>query len=209
MELNGIFKIATIFLFCFIFLLSCETAFAEDTDKPEQKIDVGKAFEQALNNYELQKQKQTETLTRRLHANLDQAIETWLNNSKTDKENKLDTRLDQRWEKLSQSFHIPSIHYEYILKGYKYTIVKNDISQSDSLSAPYKAHVIIKEELYVERYHTPDISNRNPYFYTVTTNFNLNYEYKQDRFNLVNSEAKVTNIENDCPDEIKKIVHLI
>jgi len=204
MKLKNMFKIIAIFIiYCFV-LPSCGISFAEDINKPEQKIDASKAFEQALNNYELQKQKQTEILIRRLHANLDQMIESWLNTAKRDKENKLRTRYEQRWEKLSQSFSISPSHYEYILLGYKYTLVKNDIMQSDSLSAPYKALVIIKEELYVEKYHSPDISDRNPYYYTVTTDFNLNYEYKQDKFMLVNSDSKVTNIENSCPDEIKK-----
>jgi len=163
-------KIIAIFIISCFTLLNCGFSFADEDENSEEKIDLGKSFEQALTNYELQRQKQTETLIRRLHANLDQTIETWIKNGQMDKESKLGTRLDQRWEKLSQSFKIPPSHFEYILMGYKYTIVKNDISQSDSLSAPYKAHVIIKEELYVEKYHSPDISDRNPYFYTVTTN---------------------------------------
>jgi len=203
------FKIIVIFIISCFTLLNCKISFAQDADEADQKIDVGKAFEQALTNYELQRQKQTEILIRRLHANLDQIVETWINNAKIDKENKLGSRLEQRWEKLSQSLPISPSHYEYILLGYKYTVVKNDIMQSDSLSAPYKAHVIIKEELYVEKYHSPDVSDRNPYFYTVTTNFNLNYEYKQDKFMLVNTEAKVINIENDCPLDMKKSAHLI
>lgn len=203
------FKIISIFIISYFTLLNCGFSFAEEVNNSEQTIDVGKSFEQALTNYELQRQKQSETLIKRLHANLDQIIETWVNNAKMDKENKLGKRLEQRWEKLSQSFQIPPSHFEYILMGYKYTVVKNDISQSDSLSAPYKAQVIIKEELYVERYHSPDISDRNPYFYTVTTNFNLNYEYKYDKFILINTDEKIINIENDCPQDIKKSAHLI
>ena len=161
-------------------------------------------FEQALKNFETQKQKEQELLITKLNFNSGYVIENWINSAKKDKAAKLNTRLEQSWEKLSLSYPISPSHYEYYLRGYKYNLLKNDVIRTDSLNSPFKAIVIVNEELYVEKYHSPNISDANPYFYTVSTNYTLNFEYKNEKFTLVNSDSKIISIENDCPDEIKK-----
>lgn len=191
---------------CFLCASGGDKSFGEEQNKSKNKIDTSAAsFEQALKNYDFQKQKDQEELAGKLNFNLGQATESWINAAKKDKTGKLNTRLEQAWEKLARSYPISPAHYEYYLRGYKYSIVKNDIIKTDSLISFYKALVIIKEELYVEKNHSPNISDANPYFYTVSSNYTLNFEFKNKDFSLVNSDSKIISIENDCPEEVKKL----
>ena len=173
-------------------------------NKSADKAETGVAFEQALKNYEAYKQKEQEKLAKRLNSNLNQITEDWITQAKAEKEDLLGTRLEQSWEKLALSFAISPAHYEYYLRGYQYSIAKSDISKTESISAPYKAAVTIREDLYVVKNHSSDNSDANPYFYTVRTTYNLNFEYRQDKFVLINTDSKIVNIENNAPVEIKK-----
>jgi len=173
-------------------------------NKPAPETGTGAAFEQALKNYETYRQKEQDALAKKLNFSLGQITENWIASAKANKENALGSRLQQSWEKLSLLYPIPPGHYEYYLRGYKYSLLKSDVVKTDSIVAPYKAAVTIKEDLYVEKNHSPDISDANPYFYTVTTDYNLNLEYRQDRFVLINSDSKIVDIKNEAPDEIKK-----
>lgn len=200
---------ASIKLFTAIFItifLSSSTikVFAQDSDKPTQKIDSQAAFEQALKNYELSKQKDQEESIKKLNTNLDQIAQDWINQARQEKEPLLGTRYEQSWEKLAAKFPISRTHYDYYLRGYKYSVVKNDISKSDSINYPYNANLIIREDLYAERNHSPDISDANPYFYTISTIYNLNLEYRQDKFAIISSSHEITDIKNDAPVEMKK-----
>ncbi len=190
---------AFIITICFLSFFKIENSFCDDQNQA-----TGLVFEQALKNFETQKQKEQELLITKLNFNSGYVIENWINSAKKDKAAKLNTRLEQSWEKLSLSYPISPSHYEYYLRGYKYNLLKNDVIRTDSLNSPFKAIVIVNEELYVEKYHSPNISDANPYFYTVSTNYTLNFEYKNEKFTLVNSDSKIISIENDCPDEIKK-----
>lgn len=187
-----------------ILLITLGLALAENEDVPKEKPAPTVDFEQVLKNYETKKQKELDLLTQALTVKLNQTIDTWLNSAKSDKETKIGSRIQQNWEKLASTFRIPPGHYEYSLRGYKYNVVKKDLIKTDSLTSPYKAIIIIKEELYVEKNHSPDISNNNLYFFTITTDYNLNFEYLTEKFVLANSENKIVNIQNSAPDEIKK-----
>ena len=192
-------------IICFLSIFEPRKSFCIEQDKSNDKNETsGIAFEQALKNYDIQKQKDLEVLSGKLNFRLNQAAENWLNKVKSDKAGKLNTRLEQEWEKLSRTYSISSIHYEYDLRGYKYILVKSDVIKTDSLSSPYKAVVIVREELYVEKNHSSDISDANPYFYTVSTEYTLNFEYKNEKFNLINSDSKIVSIDNQCPDETKR-----
>ena len=193
----------TIFITIF-FSASALKVFAQDPGKPAQKIDPQAAFEQALKNYELSKQKDQEELIKKLNTNLDQLAQDWINQAKKEKEPLLGTRYEQSWEKLAAKLPISRTHYDYYLRGYKYSVIKNDISKSNSLNYPYNANLIIKEDLYAEKNHSPDISDANPYFYTISTIYNLYLEYRQDKFAIISSNYEITDIKNDAPVEMKK-----
>lgn len=188
------------YLLIFIF---CTTAFAQEQGQTRTPGDANRvAFEQALKNYEAQKQKEQDELAVRLHASLNKKTEEWINNANQEKERLIGTRLEQNWEKLALYFPIAPSHYEYSLRNYKYTVIKSDVSKTNSLSSPYKADVVISEELYVEKNHSPDISDPVPYFYTVTTAYTLHFNSRGDNFELLNTEKKIINIENKVPADV-------
>jgi hypothetical protein len=193
------FILPALFLWAGIFSAS----YAEE-NKPAAKTETGVVIEEALKNYEAYKQKEQDELAKKLNSSLNQIIQNWIVSAKANKESALNSRLQQSWEKLSPLYPISPVPYEYYLRGYKYSPIKSDVAKTDSIIAPYKATVTINEDLYVERNHSPDISDANPYFYTVTTAYNLNLEYRQGKFELINSDSKVVNIINDAPVEIKK-----
>lgn len=201
METN--FKTAFILAAVFFWIWFFSAAYA-DENKPPGKTETGVAIEQALKNYETNKQKEQDELAKKLNFSLNQIIQNWIASAKMNKESALDSRLEQSWEKLSWLYPVSPVHYEYYLRGYDYSLINSDVAKTDSILAPYKARVTIKEDLYVEKNHSPDISDANPYFYTVTTNYGLNLEYRQEKFVLINSESKIVGIINDAPDEIKK-----
>jgi len=193
-----------IFIISFL-SISALKVFGQDLDKSTQKNDAQTAFEQALVNYEISKQKNQDELIKNLNTNLNQIAENWINQAKKEKEPSLGTRFKQNWEKLASKFPISRTHYDYYLRGYSYSMLKSDISKSDSINYPYNANLIIREDLYVERNHSPDTSNADPYFYTISTVYNLNLEYRQDKFAIINSSYEITDIKNDAPVEMKKL----
>lgn len=202
---NLIFK-NTVITAVFLFIFLAQDSFCDEQNIFKEKTQTTEmSFEQALKNFETQKQKEQEETAARLNSNLTEAIENWIKAAKINMSLKLNARLEQNWEKLSLSFPVSPVHYEYYLRGYKYSLLKSDITKSDSINSPYKAEAIIKEELYVEKNHSPDISDRNPYFYTVGTDYSLNFEYKNGGFVIINNENEIVSIDNDCPDEIKKL----
>ncbi len=198
-------KFKTAFILTIIFFwFSIFSAGYTEENKPITKTETGVAIEQALKNYETYRQKEQDELAKKLNFSLNQITENWIASAKVNKESALGSRLEQSWEKLSSLYPVSPVHYEYYLRGYQYNMIKSDVAKTDSILAPYKATVTISEELYVENNHSPDISDANPYFYTVTTAYNLNLEYRQDKFVLINSDRNIVEIKNDAPGEIKK-----
>lgn len=198
------FKTTIICLILSFCTLNFHDSFGQDAGKQTDKNETGIAFEQALKNYEAYKQKEQDEVAKKLNFSLNRISEEWIAQAEKNKEDLLGTRIKQNWEKLALTFPISPSHYEYYLRGYKYNVIRNDVTKSDSITSPYKATLNIKEELYVEKNHSPDISDASPYFYTVTTVYNLNFEYKQNKLELINTDSKIIAIENTAPDEIKK-----
>jgi len=198
------FKSAIICLLLSFCTLNFNDSFGQDASKQTDKNETGIAFEQALKNYEAYKQKEQDEVAKKLSFSLNRVSEEWIAQAEKNKEDLLGTRIKQNWEKLALFFPISPSHYEYYLRGYKYSVIRSDVAKSDSITSPYKATASIKEELYVEKNHSQGISDPAPYFYTVTTVYNLNFEYRQNKLELINSDSKITAIENTAPDEIKK-----
>lgn len=164
----------------------------------------GAAFEEALKNYESYKQKEQDEVAKKINLTLNQEVEDWIARARKGQDSLIGTRVEQNWEKLALYFPISPAYYDYYLRGYRYDLIKDDVIKSESITSPYKAGASIKEELYVEKYHSPDISDRDPYFFTVTTVYHLNFEYRQGKLELINTDKKIINIENTAPLEIKK-----
>jgi len=178
---------------------------AENAAKPAQPANTPAAFEEALKNVEAQKAAERKALTLKYKEKLNKAVTAWLSQNETQKKSELNNVIDQNWEKLSGLFEFAMVHYDYYLRGFNYTISKSEIRESDSLTSPIKAQVVIMEKIYAEKYHAPNISNVDPYFFTVTTAITLNMEYLQDDFVITGTDKKITAIENDCPPDLKRM----
>ena len=163
------------------------------------------AFEQALRNVEAKRKEERKILAEKFSTQLKHAVNEWISQAKAQKDSQMNQIVDQNWDKMGFNPPLPPGHYDFYLRGYTYDKVKSDIIDTDSLTSPYKAQVVITEKLYVERYHSPDISNVDPYFFTVTNRIDLSMEYHQDNFVVTNTEYKIISIENKVPDYLKKM----
>ncbi|MDD5431488.1 MAG: hypothetical protein PHO70_00650 [Candidatus Omnitrophica bacterium] len=167
--------------------------------KPEN---VEQAFERAMKKVEKERTEKREILTGELKARLDSAIQEWMNEKIHKKNSEINRFVNQDWYKSSKVLPVPPIHEDYILRDFAYIVDRADIIETDSMAAPYKAHVVMQEKLYLEKNHAASISYRNTYFYTVTSLINLNLEYRGNRFVAINSDEKLTGIENRVPQDI-------
>ena len=161
------------------------------------------SFEQALKNMEAQKAEERKALTLKYKGKLNQVMDSWLAQKQAEKNSQLNQVIDQNWDKLPYEYNFTTLHYDYYLRGFDYSILSSDIKETESLTSPIKAQVVIIEKVYAEKYHTPDLSNVDPYYFTVTTTIILNLEYRQDNFAITGTDSKITSIENNCPPRIK------
>jgi len=166
-----------------------------------QTESIEAAFQKALKNVEQEKAKEQEELISDLKNKLNLALQNWLSSAAKEKDSQIDSFIKQSWEQLSELKN--STYYDYYLKDFAYTIVKNDIIKTDSLISPYKAYITINEALFVERYHPAGISFREKFFYTATRPIILSLEYSEDKFTIINSEYKDYSLTQGWPEEIK------
>lgn len=179
---------------------------AQDSAKPVQPTtDVGVSFEEAMKKMEAQRAEERRVLTQKYKEKLSKAINTWISQKEIQKKSEMNEVIDQNWDKLPKEYNFNMLHYDYYLRGYNYSIASSEIRETQSLTAPIKAQAVITEKVYAEKYHTPDISNVDPYFFTVTTAITLDMEYHQDDFVTTGTGSKIVSIVNDCPPELKKM----
>ena len=194
-----------IFYLFLISLFGVSNSFGAETPaKSSQAPDAGIAFEQALKNVEAQKAEERKALALKCKTKLAQFIDNYLPEKEAQKKSQINQVIDQNWEKLPYEYNFTALHYDYYLRGFDYNILSSEINETGSLTAPIKARLVIIEKVYAEKYHTPDISNVNPYFFTVTTAITLEMEYRQDNFVITSEDDRITKIENDCPEKIKR-----
>lgn len=196
-----IFISAIIYLASFNFLV---LSFSQPMDLPKEDLESKINLQQAFNNYEAQKQKEKEELATRLNLNLNQAIDDWISLAEQDKEEKMYSLIEQKWEKLPKTIALSPFHYEYYLKGYQYYVTERNVIKTEALTFPYKAIVTVKEEIYAEQYHHANTSNRTDFFYTITTIYTLNFEYREDNFVLIKTDSTIISLKNTAPKAITK-----
>ena len=193
------------FSFILAFTFTClSLSRAENTAKPAQPVDSTTSFMEALKNIEAQKAEERKALITQHKEKLNKAINAWISQSEAQKKSELNEVIDQNWDKLPKEYNFNMLYYDYYLRGFNYSIASSEIRETDSLTAPIKGQAVILEKVYAEKYHTPDISNVDPYFFTVTTNISLNMEYRQDDFVMTGIDKKIMSIVNDVPSDIKK-----
>jgi len=171
-----------------------------EEEKPLTADDVQEAFEKAIKAVDagkLEEEKRTEEL---LHKRFRIAVEDWVNAARVKRAPDLNKMMDQQWEKLYDFG--PYIHYNYYLRDYEYLEKGSDIIKTDSMLAPYRAYLNVAEKLYVEKYHTPDISYIEDFLYTVTYPIKVNMEYRDDKFIVMNDEYGRSSIEKGWPANV-------
>jgi len=166
-----------------------------------QTESLGEAFQKALKNVEQEKVKEQEELISGLKNKLNLALQDWLSTAAKEKSPQINSFIKQSWEKINELKN--STYYDYYLKDFAYTIVKNDIIKSDSLISPYKAYITINEVLFVEKYHAASVSFREKFFYTVSRPAILSFEYNEGKFAIINTEYKDYSITQGWPEEVK------
>jgi len=166
-----------------------------------QTESIGEAFQKALKNVEQEKAKEQGELIANLKSKLNLALQDWLSMAAKEKNPQINSFIKQNWEQLSELKN--SAYFDYYLKDFAYTVGKSDIIKTDSLISPYKANITINEALFVERYHTANISFREKFFYTATRLILLSLEYNEDKFTIINTEYKDYSLKPGWPEEIK------
>ena len=204
-EINNLFKVSFILIIvCFYVMTFSGLIFGEDIDISKNKNETGIAIQQALKNYEAEKQSKQDELTAQLNFRLGQATETWLNSAESKRDAELGTFIEQDWDKQPRIYTITPVRYDYYLRGYNYSVIDSDVIKTDSVTSPYKAVVVVKEELYAEKYHHPSTSDIKLYYYTVIYLHTLNFIYKNDEFLPVNSDIKMESMLNEISSEARK-----
>jgi len=178
---------------------------AEETLKAPGATETGIALEQALAKMEAKKDEDFKKLVAHLSEQVKQTVDKWIAQRSELRRTELNSLVDQNWEKLSLIKNNSHLHYDYYLKGYDFSKGQSDILKSDSLTAPYKGRAVVIEKLYVEKYHSPDISSIDPYFFTVISHITLNVEFNQLAPTVTSVDDKVVSIENESPAEIKRM----
>lgn len=176
------------------------------TLSPEDKLraeSIKDAFERAMRDVDAAKLKEQEELTAELKHKLKTAIDEWLHAQRTKKAAGLNKFVDQSWEKMAKRIAVEPVRYNYYLRDFAYYVAKSDITKTDSLAAPYKANVLINEYMYLEKYHSPSISYRRDYFYTVLTPITLNFEYHNGIFVVTGSQESMISMTKGAPPEVE------
>ncbi len=173
-------------------------------NSPQESSSTKTAIEQALKNYETQKQNEQDELTAQLNFRLGQATETWITSAENNRYNELGTFIEQNWDKQARTYMITPVRFDYYLRGYEYSVTDSDVIKTDSMTSPYKAIVVIKEVLYAEKYHHPNISDTKLYYYTVTNFYTLDFAYKEGEFILVSSDSKMESIINEISNKARR-----
>jgi len=188
-------------------LLFINPAWAQDVGGATLAVPTDEVsdFEQALKNVEAKKAAERQALNLKYHEKLNLVLANWLFQREALKKSQLNAAIEQDWDKLSERY-FSSVHSEYYLKGFNYSILSSEIKETASLTAPIKAQVVIREKIYAEQYHNPDISNIDPYCFTVISSITLNMEYRQDNFVLTGTDTEMlSKNNNDYPEELKKL----
>lgn len=204
MKLKNVFKFEIAIITIYLLTFSWRIAFSQDPADLKDKNEPKSTIEQALKNYEAQKQNEQKELSAELNFRLGQATESWITSAENDRYNELGTFIEQDWDKQARTYLISPIRFDYYLRGYEFSVTDSDVIKTESMTSPYKAVVVIKEVLYAEKYHHPNVSDTKLYYYTVTNFYTLDFTYKEEEFILVSSNSKMESIINEIPNKARR-----
>ena len=204
MRSNKIFDFIILLIALYFLFSASKSVYAQPQEGNNENAGTIKVIEQALKNYDTKKQGEEEAFKVHLNSLLVQATKEWTDNIEKTRYNQLDNVIGQDWDKLSRTAMIMPFNNEYYLRGYKYSVADSDIIKTESVSPVYKGVVVIKEELYAEKSHHSNISDIKQYLYTVTNICTLNFIYKDDKFELINTDIAMESKVNEISNEVRK-----
>jgi len=179
-------------------ILSCfySQAYAQNTES-QQKPAVGtsrevltksieEAIKKAIKDLDEEKAREQEVNARELSVKLVSAMDDWFSKIKGERTKELNKLQHHDWSELKK-FPSPLPH-DYYLKSFTYMLKKSDIALTNSIVNPYKASVRIDEKLYIEGYHSTDAADIEQYHFTVITPIDLQLEYRDNMFTIVETK---------------------
>lgn len=189
-----------------LFILPLDASLSQESSKPQSSSTetIGQGFEKAMKNIETEKQKAWEELKLSLQSKLNKAIADWISAKEKEKAQGLNQFIEQTWENIPK--YGPRVHYDYYLRDYDYQIVSSDIVKTDSLVSPYTGYLCVIEKLYAEIYHSPDVSFRDDFLYTVLTPIKVKFEYNGNDFIPSDIKYEDSTMENSWSEDVKREV---
>jgi len=173
--------------------LPCGVCFSQPLNQTETAESVSIGLEEAIKKIEAQKEREHKKLASDLQAGLDVAVKDWFAEQENRRKKGLNEVVEQQWENLTEFG--PRIHRTYYLRDFSYTLINMDIIKTESVVGAYKAVMNAEEKLFAERYHAPDVSYPEDFYYTVTTPVTVNFEYYNGRFVVSATEYGKSSIE--------------
>lgn len=193
-------------VFCLILLSG--VSLAEPQNKQISIELVGEAFEKAVKSLDIQKSKKQLIAVSQLKSRLETMKQDWIASREKERRDSLGTRVKQNWEK-NMRYGSP-VYYDYYLRNYEYSDPESmDITKTDSLVVPYVGYFKVKETLYVERIHSPGVTDRRMFFYTVNRLAKISFEYRDDKIIITNTEDEHISVDPGWPEIIIKRLQLI
>lgn len=178
--------IQRIIIIAILSLLPCSPCFSQPVEEEPLSESVQKGFEEAIQKLDAEKQKEHKKIAAELQVKLDVAVQDWLSQQKSKRNRQLNTIIEQQWENFTEFG--PRIHRSYYLRDYSYTIINVDIVKTESMIGAYKAAMNVTEKLFAERYHSPDVTYPQDFYYTVTMPIRVSFEYYNDKFVVTTTE---------------------
>lgn len=184
------------------------SALCQEATKPAEDLSpeiIGQGFEKAMRTIEAEKQRAEEELKLRLRSRLDEAIDDWILAKEEERRRGLNQFVKQEWEDIPK--YGPRSHYDYYLRDYEYEITGSDIVKTESLVNTYIGFLTVIERLYAEMFHSPNVSYRDDFLYTVTTPIRVKFEYKGGDFIPTDIKYYDSEMENSWPQEVKSEIY--
>jgi uncharacterized protein (DUF2267 family) len=158
-----------------------------------------------MEQFDLQKAQERDEEEKRLQAELNTFADGWLNGKRAERQAQLKRVIDAVWQDIATDTQ--QDFYVYYLRDFACSIKDMDLVRQESAIYPYKAAVVVRELLYVER--EPLIAEpRTDYEYTVDTDITLNLQYnkEQGKWQLLDTPARRGVLIKGWPEDIRKKV---
>ncbi|MCX5716624.1 MAG: hypothetical protein NTV07_07290 [Candidatus Omnitrophica bacterium] len=158
---------------------------------------VSKAYEKAILHIDAQKELKKAKDDEEITAKLNSVIDEWQRVREAYRQGQINATINQEWEKTITSL---PYHMDYYLRDQN-----KEIKESDSVTDPYVADVLIKETLYVEQgplIAEPRVDYR--YVALIGINLKLSYDKSADTWQISDANEGIAGLQKGWPEEVAK-----